>query len=557
MKMHIRARRVIAAPESGSPRQGGGNAVHVPDPLPEECSWALSWLGLTSLPSVILRARLRNLAAGVCLCIATLGTGLASGASAATSTVGPAASAVVGSAELGVVSRWLATPAMRDARVGLIALPLGGGPALLEHQSALPLNPASTIKLLTSHAALSMLGPDFRWQTGAYLNGELRDGVLHGDLVLRGGGDPKLVIEDLQRFIAAMRAAGLQELRGDLIIDDSVFEVGEASVEAFDGDPTQPYNVRPFGLLMNFKATRVVVHPGDGRVAQISLDPALDGVAIENRLKLRDGHCRRGQDVLSVSEPATGPGGKGAGQPSEVPRLIVSGSYSPACGEIGAFVSVLSHRAFIDALFRASWREAGGRWHGRTRVVRGAARDEPWLRWESPRTLADVVRDINKFSNNVMSRQLLLQLGHEAGARPADVNAARNALRDWLERQNLKLSGLVVDNGSGLSRSARISASDMAQVLAHAAHSRHSELLRDTLPVLGIDGTMRYRMAGEPLAGRGWIKTGSLADVRTIAGYLDAKSGLRYVVVLFYNGPQPGEARRLQDDFLRWVYRNG
>lgn len=545
MQMKPRAMLVVADRENRSTVRQVRARVRVPArPAPGPAP--LAWLGL--------RPWLRQLAVILGLFVGLSLVSVTGNAGAASRTMTQPAVASAGS---DVVAQWLAAPAMRDARVALIASPLGGGPALLEHQSSLPLNPASAIKLLTSHAALSMLGPDYRWQTGAYLDGELRDGVLHGNLVLKGGGDPKLVIEDLQQFVAAMRAAGLQEVRGDLIIDDSVFEVGEASVEAFDGDPTQPYNVRPFGLLMNFKATRVVVHPGQGRAAQISLDPALDGVKIENRLKLRDGHCRRGQDVLSVSEPPAEQTGKGVGQASGVPRLIVSGSYSPACGEIGAFVSVLSHRAFIDALFRAAWREAGGRWDGRTRVVRGAARAEPWLRWESPRTLADVVRDINKFSNNVMSRQLLLQLGHEAGARPADVSSARAALHAWLASQSLNLPGLLVDNGSGLSRSARISAAGMAQVLEHAARSRHAELLRDSLPVLGMDGTMRYRMAGESLAGRAWIKTGSLADVRTIAGYLDAKSGTRYVVVLLYNGPQPAEARRLQDDFLRWVYRHG
>ena len=193
----------------------------------------------------------------------------------------------------------------------------------------------------------------------------------------------------------------------------------------------------------------------------------------------------------------------------------------------------------------------------RSRIARGAAQGSPWLLWQSPRSLADVVHDINKFSNNVMSRQLLLQLGHVSGAQPSTLSAGREALRGWMVREGLSLPGLVLDNGSGLSRSTRISAAGMAQVLLHAAKSGHGDLLRESLPVLGIDGTMRFRMAGEPLAGRAWIKTGSLADVSTIAGYLDAVSGTRYAVVLFVNGPRPSGARRLQEEFLRWVYRHG
>jgi len=450
------------------------------------------------------------------------------------------------------VAQWLAAGGIAPDEVGLVAVPLDGGPPLLAHNAARPMNPASTMKLLTTYAALSMLGPDHRWRTGAFLRGRLEDGVLHGDLVLKGSGDPKLVIEDLTEFVARMRQAGLREVRGDLVLDDSVFDVGEASVEAFDGDPTQPYNVRPFGLLMNFKSTRVVVQPGQGG-ARVTLDPALDGVLIENRLRTVRGACRPGTTALSVQEIAWKPA---ATEPAQ-PKIVVSGRYAPSCGEQGMFASVLTHRAFVHALFRAAWLEAGGKWSGRTRIERGAAQGAPWLEWESPRTLADIVRDINKFSNNVMTRQLLLSLAGGEREAPASPERADAALRGWIAAQGLALPGLVVENGAGLSRVERVSAAGLARVLVHAAGSPVGEMLRTSLPVVGVDGTMKYRMSGEPIAGHAWIKTGSLADVRTIAGYVDAASGRRYAVVCFYNGPRTGAAPALQDEFLRWVRARG
>jgi len=458
------------------------------------------------------------------------------------------------------VVAWLRAEALAPESVAMVALPVGGGAALIAHNASTPMNPASTMKLLTSYAALSTLGPDYRWRTGAFLRGRLHDGVLDGDLVLRGGGDPKLVIEDLAQFVARMRGAGLHELRGDLVIDDSVFDVGEASVESFDGDPTQPYNVRPFGLLMNFKATRVVVRPDEAGV-RVELDPALDGVEVENRLRVVRGGCRAGATALTVREAQAGadrsPAATGALDARTVPRIVVSGSYAPACGERGVFASVLGHREFVHAIFRAAWIGAGGKWDGRTRIERGAAQGQPWLEWESPRTLAEVVADVNKFSNNVMSRHLLLQLAGQGGARPATPESARAALRAWLSAQGLELPGLVVENGAGLSRIERISADGLARVLLHAAAGPFADTLRESLPVVGVDGTMKHRMNGEAVAGRAWIKTGSLAEVRTIAGYVDAASGRRYAVALFYNGPRVDAAPPLQERFLRWVHANG
>ena len=446
----------------------------------------------------------------------------------------------------GPIDRWLHDAGVAPQQVGAIALPLDGARPLIAYDAELPLNPASTIKLVTTYAGLSLLGPDYRWRTEARLRGALREGVLHGDLVLRGGGDPKLVIEDLTEFVARMRAAGLEEIDGDLVLDDAIFDTGPHSVDDFDGEPSQPYNVRPFGALMNFKSTRIVVRPA-GRRAQIVFDPALADVALDNRVRLVGGPCRFGASGLQVRD----------GVLHGAPLVSVTGSYSRACGEQGLFAAMLDHRQFVHALFKAAWQAAGGRWRGRTRIERGASAGEPWLVWVSPRTLADVVHDINKFSNNVMTRQLMLQVAAEAGARPATAADARRVIGGWLDAQGLRFRGLLLDNGSGLSRDSRASAAQLAQLLRHAAAGPLADLIRDSLPVVGIDGTMKARLADEPIAGRAWIKTGSLEGVRSIAGYVQAASGRRYSVAMIVNGPAAAASRALQDEFLRWVYANG
>ncbi len=446
------------------------------------------------------------------------------------------------------VSAALRTAAIAPHEYGLVVLPLDGGRALRSHNAEVAFNPASTMKLVTTYAALSLLGPDYRWNTAIAMRGRLEGDVLHGDLVLRGGGDPKLVVEDMTELVARLRAAGLREIRGDLVIDDTLYDVGERPVEAFDGDPSQPYNVRPYAALMNFKATKFIVRPAGSGVS-ITLDPPLADVPLVNEVKLVRGPCRFGAAGLAVRDAG----------PEAKPSIRVSGSYSSGCGEQSTMVAVLDHRQFIDGFFRAAWRGVGGAWAGRTVVERRIPRDLPQLaQWTSPRTLADVVRDINKFSNNVMARQVMLQASADAAeTAPVTVERARLTVVGWLRRRGLLSPELVIDNGSGLSRQERIAPAALGRLLVDAARNDPSGVFIDSLPVVGIDGTMRHRLREHPVAGRAWIKTGSLNGVRSIAGYVDAASGRRYAVVMLVNGPRAEGSTAAQDALIRWVYANG
>jgi serine-type D-Ala-D-Ala carboxypeptidase/endopeptidase (penicillin-binding protein 4) len=430
--------------------------------------------------------------------------------------------------------------------VGVYVVPLGGGQPLLNVNADEALNPASTMKLLTTYAALSRLGADYRWKTRVYLRGELRDGVLNGDLILQGGGDPKLVIEDLVEIIARMREAGLREIVGNLVLDDGVFSLDDRSVEQIDGDSSQPYNVRPHGMLLNFKATKFVITPRADSV-DIVLDPPLADVSIDNEVRSARGRCRYGAGGLVIRDNGT----------DQKPVIKVSGTYSSECGEQNLFAAVLTHRQFAHAFFKAAWLAAGGAWSGKTRIERGAAQGASWFEWTSPRTLGEVVLDINKFSNNVMARQVLLQSTAVENQSSPTIEDARSFLHRWLGRNGLKFPELYVENGSGLSRNERISAEHLARLLIHMSRSAYADLLRESLPRVGMDGTMKSRLQAEPITGRAWIKTGSLNDVRAIAGYVDAASGKRYALVMLINGPRAERSAPAQDELLRWVYANG
>ncbi len=435
-----------------------------------------------------------------------------------------------------------------DARAfGLVVQPLGEGRLRVDHQGTQPFNPASTMKLVTTHAALAMLGPDYRWTTRFHTTGLLRDGVLHGDLVMQGGGDPRLLIEDLRALLGELRAKGLHTIRGNLVIDDSRFSAPAGGGSAFDGDPSQAYNVHPYAALMNFKATRLQVDP---KARRLSVDPPLADVQLRYEVKVLKGRCRAGATRLKVHEGVTKQG---------KPVIAVRGTQVRACGAQQFHAAVLDHQRFVHGLFKATWQEMGGKFQGRTLVRPGAARRaQPLLSWVSSAGLGDVVRDINKYSNNVMTRMLLLEMAAAGGQGAVSSAAAGRWLHRWYQTQGLSLGSLVVENGSGLSRIERISAHDMVAVLKQAAQADTAEWFASSLPVVGIDGTMRTRLRYDPVAGQAQMKTGTLNDVRAIAGYVTAASGQRYAVSLMINGHF--DARRAlagQDELLRWVFQNG
>ena len=298
---------------------------------------------------------------------------------------------------------------------------------------------------------------------------------------------------------------------------------------------------------MNFKVTNFIFKPTDAGI-EVRTDPALADVAFDVAVKPLPGPCRHGATGVSVRDDGN----------AKAARIVIRGSYSIACGEQGNYGSVLTHQQFIHGFFKAAWLEAGGTFTGQTRFVKQThwAKQKPWFVWESPRTLGDVIRDINKFSNNVMARQVLLHMSYEVTKLAATQERARNATLSWLANRNLKFPELVVDNGAGLSRTERITAMHLAELLRDAAASPFAIPLKESLPVVGVDGTMRSRLAKDPIAGNAWIKTGSLSAVRTIAGYVKAASGREFAVVVLVNGPRAEGSQDLQDKVLKWVHES-
>ncbi len=405
---------------------------------------------------------------------------------------------------------------------------------LLSHRAAVPRQPASVVKVLTGWLALAGLGPEYRWVTRVYLGGALRNGVLSGPLILQGGGDPRLVVERLWLLQRRMRARGLRHIRGGLILDDRWLPAMDRPIAGFEADRRRAFSAAPYALLMNFQAVRVTIEPDlvANRV-RAHLEPPLSGVELVNRIRLGDGPCGGFQRGVSIH----------IGGAAEN-RVELDGAYSRRCNSYSMARRALSSPAYAYGMFDALWREAGGELSGGYRLGSAPDTAEPWLEFRSE-TASEVVRHMNKYSNNVMARQVLLTLGAETFGPPATLDKARRAAGEVLRREGLRLPSLILDNGSGLSRITRIAAEDLGRVLLHAARGPHYPELVASLPIAGRDGTLTRTYRESNFGGRAHIKTGSLNGVSAIAGMLLARSGKRLAVVAILEHPLaakgPGE----------------
>lgn len=427
--------------------------------------------------------------------------------------------------------------------VSVVVQEIGGKQPLIAHQPARPMNPASTMKLVTTFAALELLGSDYRWKTEAYADGPLAGGVLDGSLVLKGYGDPKITIEQFQSLMASLRATGLATIRGDLVLDHSYFAPAAHDPAAFDAEPLKPYNVGPDALLVNFKSVRFVFAPGDGAEAAVRVEPPLESIAVTGAPRLAAGDCGDWRANLAASFV----------NGSERARAVFGGRYPASCGERDWYVALLDHRHYTQAMFAHYWKEAGGTFGGGVRDGKAPADAKPIATlFSSP--LYDAVRDINKLSNNVMARQLFLTLATAAYPPPATTAHAAAAVRQWLATHKLRFPELVMENGSGLSRRERIAARSMASLLAAADGSAVRGDYVSSLAVAATDGTVRKRFIDEEVADRALLKTGTLEGVRALAGYVLARGGKRYVVVCFVNHPNAARAQPALDLLVESVY---
>jgi D-alanyl-D-alanine carboxypeptidase/D-alanyl-D-alanine-endopeptidase (penicillin-binding protein 4) len=418
------------------------------------------------------------------------------------------------------------------------------GNVVLSWNADEPRNPASVEKMVTTLVALDMLGPAYRWKTEVSFLGDVTDGVLNGDIAIKGYGDPYLVTERFWRLLREIRGAGINEINGDLLIDDSHFDVGDYDPAAFDREPLRAYNVAPNALLTNFKVVRYYFEPdlAASRV-QVRSEPALENLDIVNQLRISDGACRGYQRGITITPN------------DNLSRITFSGRFPSGCEIYAMDRTALGHNEFTFGLFKSLWQESGGKFSGEWKKTLVDEALEPSLVFDSL-PLAEIIAKVNKHSNNVMAKQLLYTLGAEKLGPVGTENKGRQVVREWLTERGLDIADLEIANGAGLSRNSRMTAKNLGDLLRFAYESPFMPEYLSSLSLSGLDGTLSRRFRDNALTGQAHMKTGSLDHVSAVAGYFQAQSGKRYIVVTLLNHTDihrgPGE--EVQEMLLRWLY---
>jgi len=406
-----------------------------------------------------------------------------------------------------------------------------------------PYNPASVVKLLPSLAALEMLSPSYRWSTDVYADADPVDGVLPGDLYIRGGGDPYLTVESVWALLKSVHARGIERISGNIVVDDGVFDVPAFDRGAFDGKPYRIYNGPPGGLMMNFWAVRFTISAG-GKSVYIDAFPDSGRLEIINHVKDSDAPCDRRHRYVAY---------RVAEKPASI-KVTFNGVLSRRCRPIVLTRAVIPADRYLSYVLPGLWRDAGGVLDGEVRngaVPAGARR----LYSHPSRSLGEVVQATNKYSNNMMARHLLITLGKLYKDEDIDVSDGRRALEDWLLSAGIDVPGLRLVNGSGLSRDARISARGMVNVLRAGYVSRYAPEFLAALPIAGQDRAMEGRDYPGGNGAMVRLKTGLIDHVRAMAACITTAAGETYFAVLLVNhrGAHRGIGTLLQDALIRYV----
>ena len=440
----------------------------------------------------------------------------------------------------------LAKHKLAAANLSVYVQDVNASAPLLTVNAQVPRNPASVMKLVTTVVGLHELGPSYRFRTDIYADQAPEKGKLNGNLYLKGGGDPFMVTEAFWRMLKDLRYSGLEHVTGDLVIDGSYFQVPDVYRGDFDGRPHRAYNVLPHAALVNFFASTFKFYADEeARRVRIEVDPPMSTLKLDNEVKFLQGKCSWRRRKLGVRLVSLGPR----------PHVRVTGTFPARCGPFELLRAVADPVPYVFGAFEPMWQEMGGRIDGEGRqglVPDSAIRLQ---RTVSP-PLADLIRYINKHSNNVMTRNLLLALGARTYGAPGTVEKGQRAVADWMLLHDIPASELRLDNGSGLSRDGQISTLSLARLLLQAWKSPFRSEFVSSLALSAFDGTLRNRLRASDLEGMGHMKTGLLDDVRTIAGFLRTRDGRDLVVVSLHNeaGVHQGTGTAVQDALLEWLF---
>jgi serine-type D-Ala-D-Ala carboxypeptidase/endopeptidase (penicillin-binding protein 4) len=445
---------------------------------------------------------------------------------------------------------------MREAQIpedalGGVVMRLRDGRVLWSQQATKPMQPASTIKVLTSIVALETLKPSYRAQTTLFTAAEQRGDTLSGDLALIGRGNDDFAIGQLQAMLRELRAQGVKTIAGDVILDREFFQPPRPYENAvpFDEAPEFRYNIIPDALMLGSNLNQLSLSSND-EALRIVFGPRMEGVEFVSGMTLVDKPCNEWEDLWKIPRVEKLAGG--------AIRVVLLGDYPKNC-TANTEINILERTDYADRLIRAEWKSLGGEWGGRAREgVAPVGANVRTIAKQDSRSFAEINRDINKRSDNAMTRTALLSLAatREANERARHTSTFAHAdaiVRDWLKSKSIDHAALLLENGSGLSRKELIAPMTLAQVLRAAHASPWASEFMMSLPIVGIDGAMRNRLKDTKAVEWGRMKTGGLRNVTSVAGYLPNSNGETLILVLFLNhdNARGAKGRAVLDEIMK------
>lgn len=421
------------------------------------------------------------------------------------------------------------------------------GRVLESHRADASMQPASVMKLVTTFAALRALGPDFSWQTEFKSEAPVRGGVLEGAVYWVGSGDPVFDQKDIQSLQQQMRERGIRAIRGPLVFDDGVWS-SNGSADDFERDAGETFATPPSPHMLAYKVVwaKAVRNPlGD---IAFETNPPLPGIAQQINVQSSAGLATNCTSLKNYVSAAYRSG-----------VLYFNGKLPESCIGSEMFINMLDMDEFAGQSFTNQWRAGGGEMADGYRSGKTPVAAQTLAVHRSP-PLSYVLRDMNKNSNNVIARSVFLTLGAQRG-KGETVQSARAEVRRELVAAGLDDEALDLENGSGLSRRERATARMLGEMLAAAWKSPFRQALVDSLPIGGVDGTLKSRFNDPSQTGRFYLKTGTLDNVRALAGYwlpADPAEGNPLSVVAVVNSKQAKQyLPQLDSVVAKAVYGSG
>ncbi len=403
-------------------------------------------------------------------------------------------------------------------------------------------NPASLIKIITSFIALDILGPNYKWRSDFYYTGEVKEHILQGDIIFVGRGDASFSIDNLESLIREIQKKGIKKIEGNLILNKSYFGKIPDVID-FDDDPMRAYNVLPNAISIQSNTINFKFTPQDNSV-KIDAKPNLKYLKLKNNLKVSEKNCVSWKQALDYQKANS----------IMDDTIIFQGYMSNKCSKKEIDLSVIDNSRYFYEAFKYLWVQNGGDFSGGYWVNDNERLEGELLSSHLSRPLGVLVRDMNKHSLNLMSRNLMLTVMAEDLKIKATEDDVNRFVLDWLGNHDIVTNNIFIENGAGLSRRTSINAESLLEIMDKIYEHPYMPEILSSFSILNEDGTLEKKMPLSKVKKNGHFKTGSLKNVSAIAGYLVDKEKDKKILIFLMNDKAANKSHNFQNDLINLAF---